>query len=94
LFSASLDKHWFSPENLKQINIKLFNDAPDTICSGDFSSYAIANRGKGLTESGIENHNVIAAKTRAQIYRCVMEGRNIAKKPRYMGIQVSQQLTI
>lgn len=89
----NLDQHWLSPENLKQINIKLFNEAPDTIFSGDFSSYENAKRGKGLSESGIENHNVIAAKTGVQIYRCVIEGRNIAKKPRYMDIQITQQLT-
>lgn len=72
-----LDKFLFSLENFEKLNHNVRAEMPKAHDGGDFSSYAIANRGAGLVNSGIESHNLIAPKTRAGIYRCATAARKI-----------------
>jgi len=68
--TAKLEGFLASPEKLKQQDAEARNSSPESISIGsDFGSYARANRGSGLTGSGIEHHNLIASINRVRIYR-------------------------
>lgn len=71
-----------SPAILKEQDAEARISNPESISvRSDFGSYARANRGRGLTDSGIEHHNLITATNRACIYRDAigsMEVRTIA----------------
>ena len=68
-----------SPESLRRQDTEARNADPEAITKmSDFGSYARANRGGGLSDSGIESHNLIAPMNRVRIYRCATRGVKIA----------------
>ena len=60
---------WFEPQVLAEKAALVAQKAPSEVnVGGDFGSYAKANRGGGLADSGIENHNLINASGRVAQY--------------------------
>jgi trans-aconitate methyltransferase len=65
----SLENQWFWPKNLERQNKAARQAAPGDGLSGDWASYAQANRGDGLAGSEIEKHNVVDPRARVEMYR-------------------------
>lgn len=67
---------WMKPENLVAIEADFANSPIHQLPSGgDFASYAIANRGTGLEQSGIESHNLVHVDGRVALYRAILRRR-------------------
>jgi trans-aconitate methyltransferase len=69
---------WFDPETLDvRQGVVYRTRADDPEIGGDFGSYAIANRGAGLAESGIGNHNLVYARQRVKLYDIILRGQTL-----------------
>jgi SAM-dependent methyltransferase len=74
------DGYWFSPEKLEKAGRDFELANPESLTSGgDFVSYAKANRGEGLKNSGIESHNLLDSYPRVKLYSALLE-RNAHQK--------------
>jgi len=72
---VALENFPASPESLSRQDIEARNGTPESISKGsDFGSYARVNRGSGLSDSGIESHNLTAPINRVRIYRRATKG--------------------
>jgi SAM-dependent methyltransferase len=64
---------WFLPKNLEKSQAECMSSDPGTISEGgDFASYARANRGVGLTGSGVESHNLTHPSFRIRLYKHIL----------------------
>ena len=64
---------WFLPKNLEKSQAECMSSDPGRISEGgDFASYARANRGVGLTGSGIESHNLTNPSIRIRLYKHIL----------------------
>jgi len=64
---------WFLPKNLEKSQAECMSSDPETMSGGgDFGSYARANRGVGLTGSGIESHNLTNPSVRIFLYKHIL----------------------
>jgi SAM-dependent methyltransferase len=70
---------WFMPEALEIASRSAESKEPGQSGSGDFDSYARANRGEGLATSFVESHNLTKPHKRVALYRAVTKKVNIRK---------------
>lgn len=76
--NSEQDKFLASPDRLMLQDLEARSADPDSVTKGsDFGSYARANRGAGLADSGIEHHNLTAPMTRVRIYRSAIKQQKI-----------------
>ena len=67
---------WFDPKTLDAAQAEAYRSSTDSpLIGGDYGSYAIANRGGGLSVSGVSNHNLIFGAHRVAQYAAVLGGR-------------------
>lgn len=67
---------WFDPEALDAAQAESHRSSTDSArIGGDYGSYAIANRGGGLSVSGVSNHNLIYGAHRVAQYAAILGGR-------------------
>lgn len=67
---------WFDPETLDTAQKQAYGTRADDLRpSGDYGSYAIANRGAGLAASHVNNHNLVYGAYRVAQYACILGRR-------------------
>lgn len=73
------DDAWMRPDNLARMDSELSVKSVEELAGkGDFGSYAAANRGTGLANSGIEHHNLIHVDSRVQLYAAILPRHRFA----------------